>query len=283
MVKSKNDVVDAGEEPAHTRPNKKQKVSNTGVLNEGIELNSDGGCAASIAPITEATKDDQDKPKNSSMEPNPSENVTSFESVSPAVVPKWSGGATQATLTIWTVIPNPTKLLIEETEVKDYEDALKLRLYKLSNYTNQKANVKILCDPATGEPVTIWVVGHITCKWFARQGKPENQASINIMPLSQNLVQQSAHLLAKLSTPVLSVNQQEIHNIRAIKWQNTKNNDVQTEAILFNSVYDARGVGWLKNYDERPLWSITDLKVGDLILLEMRMTWWSRKGEDNKW
>ncbi|KAG1846435.1 hypothetical protein F4604DRAFT_1688376 [Suillus subluteus] len=49
---------------------------------KGNELSSDGGCVVSIALITEVTKDDQDKPKNSSMEPNPSENATLFESIS---------------------------------------------------------------------------------------------------------------------------------------------------------------------------------------------------------
>ncbi|KAG1851052.1 hypothetical protein DFJ58DRAFT_729033 [Suillus subalutaceus] len=191
--------------------------------------------------------------------------------------------------------------------MSDYPDSLKIHLYKLSNYINQRANIyalgkllptttwgqyklvndrsKILCDPATGEPLTIWVVGHITCKWFTRQGVPENQASITMLPLSQNLAQQSAQLLAKLSNPVLheSVNQQSTHSIRAIKWQNAKSNNEQTEAILFDAVYNAREEGSLKTYDERPLWNLADLKADDLILLEMRLTRYSKKGEDGKW
>jgi hypothetical protein len=53
--------------------------------------------------------------------------------------------------------------------------------------------------------------------------------------------------------------------------------------MLFDAVYDARAEGSLKNYDERPVWNLADLKAGDLILLEMKMTRYSRKGEDNKW
>jgi hypothetical protein len=53
--------------------------------------------------------------------------------------------------------------------------------------------------------------------------------------------------------------------------------------MLFDAVYDTRMEGSLKTYDERPLWNLTDLKPGDLILLEMKMTRYSRKGEDNKW
>ncbi|KAG1856184.1 hypothetical protein C8R48DRAFT_776018 [Suillus tomentosus] len=192
--------------------------------------------------------------------------------ISPMTVCKRGGGATQPTLSVRTVIPNPTKLLIDEGEVKDYGNELKARLHKLSNYTNEKANVyalgrllptamwgqykavndrsKTLCDPATGEPLTIWVVGHITRMWFAKRGVPESQASITILPLTQNLARQSTHLLAKFSSPVLAVNEQTTHNIRAIKWQNARNDDIQTEAILFDSVYDARGEGSLKTYDE---------------------------------
>ncbi|KAG2148933.1 hypothetical protein DEU56DRAFT_729896, partial [Suillus clintonianus] len=129
------------------------------------------------------------------------------------------------------------------------------RLKTLSEYSNAKANIyalgkllptatwgpykpindrsKILCDPATGEPLTIWVVGRIAKMWFMKQGKPENQASIT--------------------------------------------------AILFDAVYDARREGSLKTYSERPIWSLTDLKPGDLILLEMKMTRYSRRAEDNKW
>lgn len=100
------------------------------------------------------------------------------------------------------------------------------RLRKLSEYANAKAHIyalgkllstatwgqfkpmndrsKVLCDPATGEPITIWVVGRIAKMWFTKFGQPENQASMSILPLSQTLAQQSALLLAKFSDPVIS-------------------------------------------------------------------------------
>jgi hypothetical protein len=53
--------------------------------------------------------------------------------------------------------------------------------------------------------------------------------------------------------------------------------------MLFDAVYDARKEGSLKTYNERPIWKLTDLKPGDLILLEMKMSRYSRKGDDNKW
>lgn len=53
--------------------------------------------------------------------------------------------------------------------------------------------------------------------------------------------------------------------------------------MLFDAVYNTRKEGSLKTYDEWPLWNIRDLKAGDLILLEMRMTRYSRKGDNGKW
>lgn len=141
------------------------------------------------------------------------------------------------------------------------------RLQKLSEYTNSNANIyalgkllptatwgpyravnnrsKVLCDPATGDPLTIWAVGCIAKMWFMRQGKPESQASITILPLSQTLAKQSGQLLTKFSNPVLSkwlvsakskhtdayldLNQQKIDIIRAMKWQNAKGGDSMSE------------------------------------------------------
>lgn len=93
------------------------------------------------------------------------------------------------------------------------------RLQKLSQYENTEANIymlmellptatwgqyklvnnrnKILCDPAMGNPITIWVVGWIAKMWFTKHGKPENQVSLTIIPLLKTLAQQSALLLVK--------------------------------------------------------------------------------------
>lgn len=48
-------------------------------------------------------------------------------------------------------------------------------------------------------------------------------------------------------------------------------------------MYDARAEGSLRTYSERPLWNLTDLKPGDLVLLEVKMTRYSKKHDDNKW
>ncbi|KAG2100048.1 hypothetical protein BD769DRAFT_1394039 [Suillus cothurnatus] len=74
------------------------------------------------------------------------------------------------------------------------------------------------------------------------------------MLLSKSLAQQSATLLAKMSNPVLMVNQQSTQVICAIKWQNSKKMTRKQ----------------------------SDLKPGDLVLLEMKMTRYLKKIED-KW
>lgn len=75
--------------------------------------------------------------------------------------------------------------------------------------------------------------------WFMKQGRPDNQASITVIPLSQALAQQSATLFAKLSKPptskwnydaikrnmtngIVAIESHEIRDIRAVKWQSTK-------------------------------------------------------------
>lgn len=156
-----------------------------------------------------------------------------------------SASVSQPSIAVRTIIPNPTKCLIEEEEVKEYDETLiasvslfsharrisilitwSRRLHKLSQYVNAKASVytlakllptatwgqykpvndrsKVLCDPATGDPITIWIVGRIGKMWFTKHGIPENQASLTIVPLSKTLAQQSALLLAKFSNPMLS-------------------------------------------------------------------------------
>ncbi|KAG2108801.1 hypothetical protein BD769DRAFT_1392701 [Suillus cothurnatus] len=168
------------------------------------------------------------------------------------VPPKCGGGASQASLSVKTVIPHPMTLLIDPSQVEEYDESLKT-LKILLEYTNPKANIyalgkllptvtwgpyklvndwsKILCDPATGEPLTIWIVAR-------KSGEAGNN---NIMPLSQTLAKQSGLLLTKFLNPVLSLNKQSIDIIHTMKWQNAKNSE------------------------------------------EMQMTRYSRRGDDNKW
>ncbi|KAG1856867.1 hypothetical protein C8R48DRAFT_674831 [Suillus tomentosus] len=214
-------------------------------------------------------------------------------------------GTTQPTITIKSIISHPTKQLVDEEEVEQYNDKLRARIGKLSTFSNAKAGVfalgcllpnatwgpykavgdrsKMICDPMTGEPLTVWVVGHIARLWFMRQGCPENQASITVIPLSQTLAQQSATLLAKLSKPQTIVETQQTQDIRAVKWQSTKVGGESSEPVLFDAVYDARKEGSLKNYGERLIWQVGDLKRGDLVLLEARITRYSVKNEKGRW
>ncbi|KAG1799146.1 hypothetical protein EV424DRAFT_1352390 [Suillus variegatus] len=298
MVKTKNDTVLDKESSSETRPHKKARVNDPEIMPAlEEEVNDGGGHVDNGAEIT-STVNAMERVAGSTKSATGDLNALPTTS-------KHSSGASQSTLAVKTVIPHPTKQMIDDTEVEEYNDALKLRLQKLSEYTNPKANIyalgkllptatwgpykpvndrsKMLCDPATGEPLTIWVVGRIAKMWFVKQGRPESQASITVLPLSQSLARQSGLLLTKFSNPTLSLNQQKVDIIRAMKWQNAKAGDTISEPILFDAVYDMRQEGSLKTYSERPLWKLTDLKPGDLILLEMKMTRYSRKTEDNKW
>ncbi|KAG1855296.1 hypothetical protein F4604DRAFT_1685779 [Suillus subluteus] len=290
MTKAKNDTVHERDNNADARPSKKAKIIDTG------DEHNDG----------EATKDSEVALQ---QEENEGTSVTSNSpatgtSKSASTAGKRGSGALQPTLSIRSVLPNPTKCLIDETEVEGLEETLISRIQKLSEYTNARANIyalgkllptatwgqyklindhsKVLCDPTTGEPLTIWTVSQIARMWFTKSGVPENQASLTIMPLSKSLSQQSATLLAKMSNPVLNINEQSTQVICAIKWQNGKQSDREAEAILFDTVYDVQAEGSLKTYSEWPLWNLADLKTGDLILLEMKMTRYSKKLED-KW
>lgn len=53
--------------------------------------------------------------------------------------------------------------------------------------------------------------------------------------------------------------------------------------VLFDAVYDARKEGSLKNYGERPVWQVADLKRGDLILLEAKISRYSMKNNKGRW
>lgn len=61
-----------------------------------------------------------------------------------------------------------------------------------------------LCNPATNRPITIWIIGHIVSVWFAKDGVPDRQGSVTIVPLSTELTEQTGQLLARLSGPTLT-------------------------------------------------------------------------------
>ncbi|KAG6369644.1 hypothetical protein JVT61DRAFT_14140 [Boletus reticuloceps] len=122
-------------------------------------------------------------------------------------------------VTVQTILPKTTSHLIDETQITQYSDVLKgqansRRIYQLSNYAKKQANVysnsnilpaatwgkyhslsdrsKQLCNPESNEVLTIWITGHIVSTWFERDGYPDKQASVMIMPLSEELRSQVA-------------------------------------------------------------------------------------------
>ncbi|KAG1877463.1 hypothetical protein F4604DRAFT_1680128 [Suillus subluteus] len=258
MTKAKNDTVHERDNNADARPSKKAKIADTG------DEHNDG----------EATKDSE---VSLQQEENEGTSVTSNSpatgtSKSASTAGKRGSRALQPTLSIRSVLPNPTKCLIDKTEVEGLEETLIVRIQKLSEYTNARANIyalgkllpmatwgqykpindhsTILCNPTT--------VSWIARMWFTKSGVPENQASLTIMPLSKSLSQQSATLLAKMSNPILI--------------NNPHKSSAQLNGKMANKVTGRQS--------EWPLWNLMDLKTGDLILLEMKMTRYSKKLED---
>ncbi|KAF8451060.1 hypothetical protein L210DRAFT_791156, partial [Boletus edulis BED1] len=58
-----------------------------------------------------------------------------------------------------------------------------------------------LCNPLTNIPIVVWMVGHIGSMWFLKQGKPEKQAAVTVIPLSHSLAAQTTRLLGGLANP----------------------------------------------------------------------------------
>ncbi|KAF8447507.1 hypothetical protein L210DRAFT_850004, partial [Boletus edulis BED1] len=176
------------------------------------------------------------------------------------------------------------------------------RIKTLSSYINKDANVYALgkllptatwgifqpqadrrnemCDPATNDPIIIWTVGHVASSWFTKNGEPERQASLTVVPVSHSLAEQYTLLLAALSTPPLSASHipLSLNGVRAIKWQSEKGS---SEPILFDEVYDARDV--FTNKKDMPHIAATELQKNDLVLLEGKITRYRTQDEDKKW
>ncbi|KAG6376681.1 hypothetical protein JVT61DRAFT_1690 [Boletus reticuloceps] len=202
-------------------------------------------------------------------------------------------------LTVQSVVPHPTGILIDDKQVAHYDQQLRDRLQKLSEYVNKEANIYALgkllptatwgtfqpladrrdqlCNPSTNEPLIVWTVGHITTTWFTRNGEPEKQVSICVIPLSQSLADQYNKLVGGLSLPQADA-LQPLGAVRAIKWQSEKGS---TEPTLFDEVYNAREV--FANKKDMLYYPVTDLKKNDLALMEGKITKYRSKDSDNKW
>ncbi|KAG6378305.1 hypothetical protein JVT61DRAFT_14025 [Boletus reticuloceps] len=202
-------------------------------------------------------------------------------------------------VTVQSIIPHPTQKVIDDNHVALYEPKLRVRLQQLSTYVNKEANVYALgkllptatwgaflpladhqnelCNPSTNKPLTVWTVGHIATTWFARNGEPERQASIAVVPLSQSLIEQYNLLVGGLLIPP-SHTTDSVGAVRAVKWQSEKGSSMPT---LFEEVFDAREV--FTNKKDMPDYLVTDLKKNDLVLIEGKVTKYRAKDEHNKW
>ena len=181
-------------------------------------------------------------------------------------------------ITVRSVIPKPTKCLVDLDRVSTYSPELlrqviasvslhpsshePRRIDALSNYVNVSAKTyalghipsnatwgkydpyddrsKDLCLPTTNDRFNIWIVGRITAVWFMKNGAPDNQCAVSVMPLSNSLGLQANQLIAGLSSPPLRTFFMVyavliLHNffivamtsstpgvIRAVRWQTPK-------------------------------------------------------------
>ncbi|KAF8131103.1 hypothetical protein EV363DRAFT_1296544 [Boletus edulis] len=130
-----------------------------------------------------------------------------------------------------------------------------------------------LCNPLTNIPIVVWMVGHIGSMWFLKQGKPEKQAAVTVIPLSHSGDIRDATNLVKEFTD------DPVNAVRAIKWQNSKASDDLKE--LFGEVFDAHDI--LTNKAEMPPYPVEELKKNDLVLLESKIICYKLKDANNNW
>ncbi|KAI5997054.1 hypothetical protein EDD15DRAFT_2162947 [Pisolithus albus] len=176
-----------------------------------------------------------------------------------------------------------------QQEKKNVYGGVCSRLETLSTYENSTANVyslariplsccwgkhnpytnhsKILCNPASDEPVLVWLMGHISSTWFMRNSEPDRQCSVTIVPLSRDLSRYANRLLCGFSSPPL----------RAY----TSILKPSASPTLFSSVYDAREVFCAKN--EMMPYPPTELKRKDLVLMEMWLCCYFTKDDSNRY
>ncbi|KAI6156902.1 hypothetical protein BKA82DRAFT_25993 [Pisolithus tinctorius] len=182
----------------------------------------------------------------------------------------------------------PSSAVTDEEEICGYPMALTSRIEKLMAFENPRSNIyslatllptaswgrndpysnrsKMLCNPVSNEPILIWMVGHVSATWFLRNGQPDRQCSVTIVPLFKHLCQQALRLLSGFSHPPLPSADTPPSVVRASRWQSSKHGETSS---LFSSVYDAREVFRAKT--EMGLYPAMELKKRDLVLLEVKL------------
>ncbi|KAG1727122.1 hypothetical protein EDB19DRAFT_1833195 [Suillus lakei] len=212
MTKTKNNTVPDCEGNSDAQPSKKMRLSNTGDGEHDTQTSKDdNGIRIKVWQMSEYHSD-------------PEDHTLILDSMDDMALLHEADTAPSTTMTT-----NQLHKLLEytNTNANIYVLGKLLLTATCGQYKPINDHSKILCNPATGEPLTIWVVSKI--------------------------MKQSGVLMAKMSNPVLSINQQTTQVIHAIKWQNAKNSDAGAEAMLFDAVYDARLEGSLKTYNEDPV------------------------------
>ncbi|KAI6154727.1 hypothetical protein BKA82DRAFT_4010505 [Pisolithus tinctorius] len=126
---------------------------------------------------------------------------------------------------------------------------------------------KLLCNPKTNEPINIWILGHISSTWFIKNGEPDNQCSVTILPLSSDLGQYANQLISALSTPALPVNVFDTGLIRTIRWQSPKSGG----AVIL------RSKSLMQKLD------ISYLEKWALILVETHLQQYRQKDDNGCW
>ncbi|KAI5999552.1 hypothetical protein EDD15DRAFT_2362796 [Pisolithus albus] len=231
--------------------------------------------------------------------PSPSQS-TSLPAMQSAKTSKGKRPSSIPLPTVKSVAPNQPTSVMDDEEINSYSPALLRRLETLSVYENPSANVyslarippsscwgkndpytnhsKILCNPTTDELILIWLVRHISSMWFMRNGEPDRQCSVTVVPLSKDLSHYANRLICGFSSPPLSLLEDSALLVRSTRWQSSKQGETPT---LFSSVYDARDIFCAKN--EMMPYSAMELKRKDVVLMGMRLCRYFTKDDSNRY
>lgn len=188
--------------------------------------------------------------------------------------------------------------------VKTYSPALKRRLEALMSHAdsnNLVYNIQhlpdgsrwymmddaprkrgyFLVDVATRKPVTILLVGKVVYTFLGKaKSTPPNSVSITVEPLDPRDQTKSDNVLSFYSKRKKDDGDDDLtlHNgVRASAWMlyEDEGDDTAT-AKVFTDIYDAR-TKFIMPVSELPKLSRTDIELGDLVVIEARITRYSPK------
>ncbi|KAI6156990.1 hypothetical protein BKA82DRAFT_3966176 [Pisolithus tinctorius] len=166
------------------------------------------------------------------------------------------------------------------------------RIRAISSYRNEHANTyaighlpwtatwgradpyndrsKELCDAINYERLTIWIPGHISHVWFLKNGAPDNQCSVSVLPLSDAVGRYADQLICGLNGGSVCCC---LFSLLLSPYP--------SQCTLFNSVYDARQILQAKSAMRK--FAATDLKKRDLVVLETCLIRYRQKDLGGRW